>query len=375
MKKVVFCITVLMFLSLFLFSFIINEQKKDKQELSVIAYYSGNSISINKYDIKKLTHIIYSFCHLKGNRLNVDNKGDSATINKLVSLKKSNPKLKVLLSLGGWGGCEFCSPVFATDAGRKEFAQSVKEVNDYFKTDGIDLDWEYPAIEGHPGHAYKAEDKPNFTALVKAIRNSLGEKQEICFAAGGFPKFLEQSIDWKEVMLLVNKVNLMSYDLVNGYSTVTGHHTPLYSTASQKESADDAIRYLTSIGVPANKIVIGAAFYARTWENVDKVNNGLYQSGKFKSFIPYGQFSKQLTEEGGFVFYQDTIAKAPYAYNAAKKTFATFDDPLSIQNKTQYAIDKGLNGIMFWELTLDKPTDGLLDAIDKVKKANRHVQK
>lgn len=375
MKKVVFCITALMFLSLFLFSFIKNTRKKEKPELSVIAYYSGDRTEIDNYSVKKLTHIIYSFCHLKGNKLSVDNAGDSATIKKLVTLKKKNPGLKIFLSLGGWGGCEFCSPVFSTAAGRQEFARSVKDINDYFKTDGIDLDWEYPAIEGHPGHAYHANDKPNFTALVKALRNSLGEKHEISFAAGGFPKFLEQSIDWKEVMPLVNKVNLMSYDLVNGYSTVTGHHTPLYSTSSQRESADDAIRYLTSLGVPANKIVIGAAFYARTWENVENVNNGLYQSGKFKSFIAYNQFNKRLTAKEGFVFYRDTIAKAPYAYNAAKKTFATFDDYSSVQNKTQYAIDKGLNGIMFWELTLDKQSDGLLEAIDKVKKANPPAQK
>ncbi|MGZ8550079.1 MAG: glycoside hydrolase family 18 protein [Chitinophagaceae bacterium] len=371
MKKLVLFITALMFLSLFLFSFIRNSNEKSQQEeLSVIAYYAGDAKGIDKYDVKKLTHIIYSFCHLKGNRLNVDSKGDSATIKKLVSLKKENPKLKVLLSLGGWGGCEFCSPVFATNTGREEFAGSVKELNDYFKTDGIDLDWEYPAIEGHPGHAWQATDKPNFTALVKSIRHILGERHEISFAAGGFPKFLEESIDWKEVMPMVNNVNLMSYDLVNGYSTQTGHHTPLYPTASQKESVDDAVRYLVSIGVPARKIIIGAAFYARTWENVENVNNGLYQPGKFKSFIAYDQFNKRLTERDGFIFYQDTTAKAPYAYNAGKKTFATFDDVLSVQSKTQYAIDKKLGGIMFWELTLDKQSGGLLDAIDRVKNKN-----
>ncbi|HKO81339.1 MAG TPA: glycoside hydrolase family 18 protein [Chitinophagaceae bacterium] len=370
MKRFVFCITALMFLSLLFFSFIRNTETQYKHEFSVIAYYSGDSKTINNYDSKKLTHIIYSFCHLKGNRLNVDNAEDSATIAKLVSLKKDNPKLKVLLSLGGWGGCKLCSPVFATVAGRKEFAKSVKEINSFFKTDGIDLDWEYPAIEGYPGHAYEPADKPNFTALVKELRSSLGEKHEISFAAGGFPKFLEQSIDWKEVMPVVNYVNLMSYDLVNGYSTITGHHTPLYSTASQKESADNAISYLTSIGVPANKIIIGAAFYARTWENADSLNNGLYRSGKFKSFIPYRQFATRLSEGDGFVFYRDSTARAPYAYSAAKKTFATFDDPLSIRGKTQYVIDKGLKGIMFWELSLDKQSDGLLDAIDRVKKGN-----
>ena len=359
-----FSLIILMFLSC---STVKNTKESTKAEISVIAYYSGNADAIDKYDIKKLTHIIYSFCHLKGNRLNVDNQGDSATIKKLVSLKKDHPTLKVLLSLGGWGGCEFCSPVFSTEAGREEFAESVKELNDYFQTDGIDLDWEYPGIPGHPGHAWKAEDKPNFTELVKSIRNSLGEKHEISFAAGGFPKFLEESIEWEKVMPLVNNVNLMSYDLVSGFSTVTGHHTPLYSSDKQKESADDAIRYLLSIGVPADKIVIGGAFYARTWENVENINNGLYQPGKFKSFVPYAQFEKGLNEKDGFVFYRDTIAKAPYAYNADQKIFATFDDALSIQNKTQYAIDLGLKGIMFWEMTLDKPTDGLLDEIHKIK--------
>ena len=367
-----FSLIILMFVSC---SAVKNTKESTKADISVIAYYSGNADAIDKYDIKKLTHIIYSFCHLKGNRLNVDNQGDSATIKKLVSLKKDHPTLKVLLSLGGWGGCEFCSPVFSEEAGRKEFAESVKELNDYFQTDGIDLDWEYPGIPGHPGHAWKAGDKPNFTELVKSIRNRLGQKNEISFAAGGFPKFLEESIEWEKVMPLVNNVNLMSYDLVSGFSTVTGHHTPLYSSDKQKESADDAIRYLLSIGVPADKIVIGGAFYARTWENVENVNNGLYQSGKFKSFVPYAQFEKGLNEKDGFVFYRDTIAKAPYAYNAAQKIFATFDDALSIQNKTQYAIDFGLKGIMFWEMTLDKPTDGLLDEIHKIKNANHSETK
>jgi chitinase len=336
-------------------------------EMAVIAYYSGNSKAIDNYQVKKLTHIIFSFCHLKGNRLEVDNANDTATIKKLVSLKAAHPKLKVLLSLGGWGGCEFCSPVFATEAGRDEFARSVKEVNDYFQTDGIDLDWEYPAIEGYPGHKYQSSDRNNFTALVKSLRVVLGDRHEISFAAGGFNDFLRKSIDWKEVMSVVNYVNLMSYDLVNGFSTSTGHHTPLYSTSRQMESTDNAIRYLTTVGVPANKIVIGSAFYARTWERAPAMNNGLYQPGKFKSFIPYRQFGQRLSADSGFVFYQDSVAKAPYAYNAARRTFATFDDKLSIRTKTQYVKDKGLHGIMFWELTLDTYSDGLLDVIDQVK--------
>ncbi|RYF94920.1 MAG: glycoside hydrolase, partial [Chitinophagaceae bacterium] len=242
-----------------------------------------------------------------------------------------------------------------------------KELGNYFKTDGIDLDWEYPSIKGYPGHAYSKDDKDNFTALVKTLRDTLGANQEISFAAGGLDNFLQESVDWIKLSPLVDRINLMSYDLVSGFDTITGHHTPLYSTPIQTASADHAINFLEGIGVPLNKIVIGAAFYARTWSNVPDIDHGLYQPGKFKSFISYRQFDRKQLEEKGFQFFYDETAKASYAYNSTLREFATFDDARSLQLKTAYAIKKGLNGIMFWEMTLDIPQQGLLDVISKEK--------
>src|SRR5690606_15749589 len=112
-------------------------QKKHRTD--VLAYYAGDTKKIDQYDVKKLTHIIYSFCHLKDDKLFVRSTEDSLTIKKLVSLKKQNPDLKVMLSLGGWGGCAPCSEAFSRKNGRETFARSVKELNDYFQTDGIDL--------------------------------------------------------------------------------------------------------------------------------------------------------------------------------------------------------------------------------------------
>jgi chitinase len=344
-----------------------------KRSLAVIAYYAGPAAQVDSFAAEKLTHIIFSFCHLKGNQLTIDNAGDTVTIQRLVALKKRNPQLKVLLSLGGWGGCETCSDVFSTEDGRSAFAQSVKRLLDYTQTDGLDLDWEYPAIQGPPGHKFMPEDKPNFTNLVAQLRKAVGAKKEISFAAGGFTTFLEQSIEWKKVMPLLDRVNLMTYDLVHGYSTVTGHHTPLYSTPQQRESTDNAIRYLDSIGIPRNKLVIGAAFYARIFENVDSVNNGLYQSGKFKRGIPFKKYPQEFTQANGYVHHWDPVAKAPWMYNAKQKFFVTYDDTTSMRLKTAYAVDQKLDGIMFWQLGDDTFSGGLLDAIydEKVKTNNK----
>ena len=341
----------------------ISQTSKIQKGITVIAYYAGDSAHIDAYQVEELTHIIYSFTHLKGNEIFVQNKRDSATIKHLVLLKKRNPALKIILSMGGWGGCGPCSDVFSTDKGRKEFAASVLHTSQYFGTDGIDLDWEYPAISGFPGHRFVPADKQNFTALLKALRDALGSKYEISFAAGGFTTYLQQSIEWDKIVPYVDKVNLMTYDLVHGFSKVTGHHTPLHSTPQQVESVDHAVRYLDSIHFPVNKLVVGAAFYARIFDVDVDANKGLYQPGKFDHGVDYNHFNRDSLEKLGFVFYWDDVAKAPYGYNQKLKQVITFDDKRSLALKTRYAIDHHLNGIMFWELGNDVYRDGLLQAI------------
>lgn len=339
-----------------------------EKPMVIAAYYSGDGSDIGSYNTSGLTHIIYSFLHLNGNKLAVDNPESALAIQRLVALKQSHPGLKVLLSLGGWGGCKTCSDVFNTDDGRQEFARSVLQLMKDYHTDGIDLDWEYPALESLPGHGFMPDDKQNFSYLVKTLRETLGADYQLTFAAGGFREYLEKSVDWNYVMPLVNYVNMMTYDLVNGNSRQTGHLTPLYSTPEQQESTDQAVMFLDSIGVPLNKVVIGMAFYARTFSKVDKKNHGLYQKGKFTDFICYRDMDQKLGKAQGFEQYWDNRAKAPYAYNPSTRTFATFDNMQSVYYKTKYARSHKLGGVMFWELICDKTSGGLLDMIYEASK-------
>ncbi len=331
-------------------------------DFAVIAYCHGAPDDLEAYPVDQLTHIIYSFLHLDGNRL-VAGEHDSIAITKLMGLKVRNPQLKIILSLGGWGGCPTCPDVFSTEAGRNEFSNSVKLLLEKFNADGLDLDWEYPALASNPGFKYSDEDKPNFTLLIRSMRETLGAKYEISFAAGGFTEFFIKSVEWDKVMPLLNRVNIMTYDYINGYSTNTGHHTPLFPTPEQPESTDHAVQFLDSLGVPKNKMVIGAAFYARIFRDVDSINNGLYRDCRFEGFIGYRHFDDYFGKHPGFRFYWDDTAKAPYAYNPREQLFATFDNKQSIQLKTRYAVGKGLNGIMFWSLNGDMPENGLISVI------------
>ena len=333
----------------------------------VVGYYAGRTIPPDSFEVEKLTHLIWCFGHLRGNELHIPNAADSGIIQKMVELKSRTPHLKVMLSLGGWGGCASCSEVFSTQENRAAFARSVKKLCDDFGVDGIDLDWEYPVVPGFPGHAYSDDDQPHFTALVHELRLTLGKQAEISFAAGGFTDYIERAIDWPAVCADISFINVMSYDLVHGYSTISGHHTPLYSTPQQRESADHAIRLLIEKGAPSHQIVIGAACYGRFFEMTSTSEVGLYQPCKFVGGFSHKNIQDVLSEANGYIHFWDDIACAPYAIHPEKRWLASFDNERSIALKTKYALQNQLGGIMFWQLYDDAFHGGLLDVIDKNK--------
>ena len=269
-----------------------------------------------------------------------------------------------MLSLGGWGGCATCSEVFGRPEGRRTFARSLHTWLERTGTDGIDLDWEYPAVQGPPGHAFGPQDREHFTALVLALRDELGPRYEMSFAAGGTDECLLNGFEWDQVMPVVDRVNLMSYDLVHGYSTRTGHHTPLYSTPQQPLSVDHGVDVLLELGVPPQKIVIGAAFYSRVFTVTDTTGSGLFRPGSFHHAVSYHALDSAITTARGWRWSFDTIARAPHAFHPGERLFLTGDDRVSVAAKARYVRERGLGGIMFWQLRDDRTRDGLLDVMD-----------
>ncbi len=342
---------------LLLFVLLISCNNNIEIKPQVIAYYAGDEKSIDEFDLKGVDQIIYSFLHLKKNKLAIDNKKDSLTLINVVNQKKKYPKLKVLVSLGGWGGCETCSEIFSSKEARTEFAISTADIIESFNADGIDLDWEYPGISGYPGHTYKPEDRENFTDLIVQLRKYMGKDDILSFAAGASNRFFENSIEWDKVMPLVNNVNLMTYDFYGSGSTKTGHHTALSSNKFQDRSAESSIEALMNLGVKPSQIFIGGAFYIKTFKNVANINNGLNQNAEWNR--SYDQINFEDVKSS-FNFYWDDVANSPYAYDSINKIFATFDDNKSIKLKSKYALDKKLGGIMFWQLMNDKKQNGLL---------------
>ena len=355
----------LIFLVLLAIALLTALKTADKKPV-VIGYVTGYSglINADEIDANKLTHINYAFVNVKNNKAFLDNyKRDSTNFVRLNSLKQKNPNLQILISIGGWSWSENFSDAVLTDSLRKGFAKSSVAIIRKHKLDGVDIDWEYPGMQGEEGNVYRPADKENFTLMFEAIRNELdgleketGKKKLLTTATGGFPYFLN-STEMGKAAKYLDYVNLMTYDYYS--SKVAGHHTNLYDskTYPSNNSADKAIKAYISAGVPAHKIVMGIAFYGRNLQLNLSAKNGLGDTilsfansyGKGYTFL-----KDSLINKNGFTAFKDEDAKASYVYNGNTKQFISYDDEWSVANKCDYVLKNKLGGVMFWEYNSDK---------------------
>jgi chitinase len=123
------------------------------------------------------------------------------------------------------------------------------------------------------------------------------------------------------------------------------------------------VRQFLDAGVPARKLVIGAAFYGREFGDVSPAHDGLYQPyKKYIGEIPWPRLKSDFINRNGFVRHWDPRADAAWLWNPQTRTFITYEDPASIAAKAAFVKAHHLGGIMYWEQSLD-PTGELLDAI------------
>ena len=340
----------------------------------IVAYVAGWSTSAVIHP-EKLTHINFAFARITpaGQAAVADGELEASLL-RLVALKKTNPRLKVIVSIGGWAADGF-SDAALTDASRSLFADSAVELLRRFSADGIDIDWEYPG-QGVAGIKYRAEDRQNFTRLLSVLRDKLdvasaaqgrtgGGRYTLTIASADREYFDHTEMD--KLHMYLDWINVMSYDFFNSLTPTTGHHAGLYRAAPAlptDRDADASVKQHLAAGIPSEKIVLGVAFYGRAFTGVKPIDNGLRQPyERFEGAHDYSELADKFIGRQGFVRYWDDRAKAPYLWNSTSRTFITYDDPRSIRIKAQYVKAHRLGGVMFWELSEDR-NDELLDVIE-----------
>ena len=359
------------------------------------AYYPEWAIYGRNYQVAdvpadKLTNLYYAFAK-------IDNNGEVAVFDRYAAiekrfdgnwntpkpfagnfeqlkiLKQKHPHLKTSISIGGWSLSNKFSDVALTNASRQKFAKSAVNFMTRYGFDGIDIDWEYPVGGGLPSNTYRPQDKQNYTLLLKELDKQIqaqelkdGKDYELTIASpGGFDKL--QNYELKQMSQYIDFFNVMAYDYHGAWErNTTNHNAPLYRNPNNPSSfvntynIDYTIQYYLAAGVSADKIVMGAPLYGRTWGNVKSSSDGLFApaggpgEGTWEpGVIDYRDLYNRLKTDPNYVRHWDNASKVPYVYNQKTGFFSTYEDTQSLNLKLDYTTQQKLRGMFFWEASGD----------------------
>lgn len=340
----------------------------------IVGYYAAWTVNSGftpaQIDAARLTHINYAFANIGPDlRITLGYPDlDPFNFSQLNLLKRANPNLKTLISVGGWTWSGSFSDVAFTEDSRRIFSDSCVAFIRRYGFDGVDIDWEYPVSGGLPTNIRHPEDRRNFTLLLQSLREALDAQSAadgrhyLLTIAGSSGSYYPLNTELSLIHPYLDFANIMTYDIHGTWDSYTDFNAPLYLnndiTDHYKWSVDSAIDAWYWAGFLLGKLVMGIPFYGYIYSAVNNFNYGLYQpySGGSNS-ITYGQVVSNYLGSPGYIRYFHPESMVPWLSNGS--VFISYDDTESIRYKTNFILSNGLAGAMIWELSGD-PNNRLL---------------
>lgn len=277
---------------------------------------------------------------------------------------------KVLISVGGWQ----TEPKFLDATGNSARQKFISNLVSFIVSrgyDGIDIDWE----------PLSPSSTPQYVKFITELRSALDKirPRPLLTAA-----VIEQPATFAKLQNNFDQINIMTYEM-SGPSTgrSTWHNSPLYGVrrfsviGEPVHSAEGMVTNFTAAGVQPAKLGIGIEFYGALWQGGDGTPTGgvsapgqSWRTAPTIQMVPYFRIMDTYYKPQNYRW--DNYALVPYLSihntDPSRDMFISYDDEHSCREKVRFVRDKGLGGVIIFELgggwRPDEPVkDGLLQAV------------
>jgi chitinase len=332
------------------------------ENIWVSAYYAGwmqgcgyeGHLSAEQIDFGAVTHVLH-FSLMPNPDGSLDDSINCITeenSTRLLTAAHAAGK-KVLISVGCWATeSDF---LLATGSGnRAKFISNLVSFLTRRGYDGIDIDWEPLSLSS----------SAQYNAFITELRDALNTitPRPLLTAAALWEPGILASVQDK-----LDQINIMTYELSGPWpGWITWHNAPLYdggywfqSTGAPVPSADGLVEDFLSAGIAPGKLGIGIEFYGAVWSGgTGTPTGGVTAPGQSWTIapsvevIPYYQIMDSYYQSS--LYRWDSAANAPYlsidTTGSSYDKFISYDDEMSCPEKIQYVKQKGIGGIMIFEL-------------------------
>ncbi|CAI9151750.1 unnamed protein product [Rangifer tarandus platyrhynchus] len=309
------------------------------------------------------SHLIYSFASISNNKVIIKDKNKAKLYQTINNFKTKNPKLKILLSIGGYlFGSKGFHPMVESSSSTLKFVNSVILFLRNHNFDGLDISWIYPNVK----------DNTHFTVLIHKLAEAFQQdfvkstKERLLLTAGvsAGRQMIDNSYQIKELAKDLDFINLLSFDFHGSWEKplVTGHNSPLRKGQLDRQTSsyynvEYAVGYWIKKGMPAEKVVMGIPTYGRSFTLASaETAVGAPASGpgaagpitKSSGFLAYYEIC-QFLQGAKITRLQDQ--QVPYAVKGNQ--WVGYDDVESVETKVQFLKNLSLGGAMIWSIDMD----------------------
>ncbi|XP_050540568.1 probable chitinase 10 isoform X2 [Daktulosphaira vitifoliae] len=324
-----------------------------------VTQYFMNKIpqKLERIILSSCTHILYSsesinFDNIANHRFSSQSNGTLASV---LRLKKKNPSIRVLLYVND------ITPESISVA-RRDFIISA---NDMLKTNGFDgivLTEVLPRSTNELFIDHSAKEE--FPLLVEELASVLKTKGYLLGLVVGPYDHIVNNYDTARIIPNIDLFILKSFDFRKDGDEIISHHSPLYSSveidpSSKYRNVDHMVKYWLHKGVAPNQLIVGIAFFGRSFTLADPKN---YQPGSRS--IGNG-YAGQWTRTPGFLsFYEicermkrddweqySDIMGSPFLVRDDQ--WISYENSNSLIRKLGYVEKQGLRGVMLWSIDSD----------------------
>jgi chitinase len=312
----------------------------------VSAYYAAwmqTYLPPSAIDFAAVTHIMHFSLSPSGTGVSGTGNGITASTARAITAAAHAAGKEVIVTIGGVGDDgAFVNSTNATN--RAAFIASLVNFAVTNNYDGIDIDWE-PITNASQYKLFIAELRTAMDAaksgmvLTTAI---LGGSRECATVAA-----VQTSLD---------QINIMTYDMSGAWEGwVTWHNSPIYdggyrfaSTGALIPSANGEINTAIAAGITKEKLGIGTDFYGYVWTGVSLPRQAWTSTPSVTDNVPYYQL---MNTYGTSPVLWDSLAAAAYiSITSGTQKFVSLDNEQTMSAKAQYIRDKGIGGLIIWEL-------------------------